>query len=236
MILKLLSSLWSNRKNFFICILLITTMILIIAVNRLYNMKSENDTVIKSLEITVNEQTAEKEKLNQTIQDLQTQISELELQNNTLQQKLSESETKLKNTISANNVSTNQSGVFKSYTDYNCLSKSSKQWQLQQQAYTDENGLRKIGDAYLVALGSYYGTEIGTKYSVILSNGNTFDIILCDCKNDKHTDSTNRYTVANGCIIEFYVDTKVLPAQVKTRGTISAIPFFSGGVISITKK
>ena len=49
-------------------------------------------------------------------------------------------------------------GAFKSYTDYRCLSRSSAQWKLQEQAYTDENGLRKIGDAYLVALGSYYGS------------------------------------------------------------------------------
>jgi hypothetical protein len=235
MVLNWLSSLWNNRKNLLICVLLIMSFGLAITVNRLCNIKIENDTFIEALEITVNEQTIEKEKLNSEIQDLQTQVSELELKNNTLKKELNDVKVKLKNakTIYTN---TTKIGVFKSYTDYNCLSKSSKQWQLQEKAYTDENGLRKIGDAYLVALGSYYGTEIGTEYTVTLSNGNTFDIMLCDCKKDEHTDSTNRYTLSNGCMIEFYVDNNVLPTEVKTLGTISAIPFFSGGVISIEKK
>jgi hypothetical protein len=234
MVLNWLSSLWNNRKNLLICVLLIMSFGLAITVNRLCNIKIENDTFIEALEITVNEQTIEKEKLNSKIQDLQTQVSELELKNNTLKKELNDVKVKLKNAKTTHTNTTK--GVFKSYTDYNCLSKSSKQWKLQEKAYTDENGLRKIGDAYLVALGSYYGTEIGTEYTVTLSNGNTFDIMLCDCKKDKHTDSTNRYTLSNGCMIEFYVDDNALPTKVKTLGTISAIPFFSGGVISIEKK
>lgn len=41
---------------------------------------------------------------------------------------------------------------FKSYTNYHCLSRSSAQWRLQEKAYTDNNGLRKIGNDYLVAM------------------------------------------------------------------------------------
>lgn len=126
-------------------------------------------------------------------------------------------------------------GAFKSYTDYRCLSRSSKQWSLQEQAYTDENGLRKIGDAYLVALGSYYGTTLGTKYEVTLSNGNKFNIILCDCKDDRHTDQTHKYTLANGCVLEFYVETEKMPSAVRRRGNISAIEFFNGSVVSIER-
>lgn len=126
-------------------------------------------------------------------------------------------------------------GLFKSYTDYKKLARNSRQWELQQQAYTDENGLRKIGDAYLVALGSYYGKELGTRYTVTLSNGNSFCIILCDFKNDIHTDSSNRECLVNCSVLEFYVDSSALPKQVKTMGTISAIPFFSGSVVSIEK-
>ena len=126
-------------------------------------------------------------------------------------------------------------GMFKSYTDYKCLSKSSPQWKLQEQAYTDENGLRKIGDAYLVALGSYYGVELGTEYVVTLSNGNSFNIILCDVKNDIHTDDLNRECLANGSVLEFYVESSALPQIVKLMGTISSIDFFNGSVVSITK-
>ena len=126
-------------------------------------------------------------------------------------------------------------GIFKSYTDYKCLSKSSPQWKLQEQAYTDENGLRKIGDAYLVALGSYYGVELGTEYVVTLSNGNSFNIILCDVKNDIHTDDLNRECLANGSVLEFYVESSALPQIVKLMGTIGSIDFFNGSVVSITK-
>jgi hypothetical protein len=126
-------------------------------------------------------------------------------------------------------------GSFKSYTDYRCLSRYSKQWKLQEMAYTDENGLRKIGDAYLVALGSYYGVELGSKYTVVLETGNTFEIILCDCKKDEHTSANNQMTLADGSILEFYVDTDVLPERVKTLGTIGSIDFFEGDIVNIVQ-
>lgn len=126
-------------------------------------------------------------------------------------------------------------GAFKSYTDYRCLSRSSAQWKLQEQAYTDKNGLRKIDDAYLVALGSYYGTKLGVRYTVTLSTGNQFDIILCDCKDDRHTNKTHQYTTASGCVLEFYVETEKMPKKVRQLGSISAIEEFKGNVVSIEK-
>ena len=126
-------------------------------------------------------------------------------------------------------------GAFKSYTDYRCLSRSSVQWKLQEQAYTDENGLRKIDDAYLVALGSYYGTKLGVRYTVTLSTGNQFDVILCDSKDNRHTNETHQYTVSNNCVIEFYVETEALPKKVRQSGSISAIEGFEGSIVSIEK-
>ena len=85
------------------------------------------------------------------------------------------------------------SGEFKTYMSYKMISDtSSKQYKLQQQAYTDENGF-SVGDAYCIALGSAYGTEIGTKYRIVLDTGIEFIGILADCKDDKHTDDSNRY-------------------------------------------
>ena len=126
-------------------------------------------------------------------------------------------------------------GRFKSYTDYRMLSRSSAQWKLQEQAYTDENGLRKIGDAYLVAMGSYYGTALGTKYQVTLSNGNSFTVMLCDCKADCHTNGNNQVCTTNGSVIEFYVDTDVMPSIIRQMGTVGALDKFSGGIVSIEK-
>ena len=126
-------------------------------------------------------------------------------------------------------------GTFKSYTDYRCLSRSSPQWALQEQAYTDENGLRKIGDAYLVAMGSYYGTTLGATYIVTLSNGNSFTVMLCDGKADRHTDANNQICLSNGSVIEFYVESDKMPSTIRQMGSVGALEQFSGSIVSIEK-
>lgn len=124
---------------------------------------------------------------------------------------------------------------FKSYTYYTSLSQHSPQGQLQKQAYTDENGLRKVDEYYCAALGTYYNGNIGDKFLVTLSTGVQFKMILCDVKSDAHTDSTHRYTRSNGCVIEFYVDRNKLNPKVKTSGNISSIPGFEGDITNIEK-
>ena len=126
-------------------------------------------------------------------------------------------------------------GSFKSYTDYRCLSRSSAQWKLQEQAYTDENGLRKIEDAYLVAMGSYYGTTLGTKYKVTLSSGNSFTVMLCDFKDNRHTDGNNQVCLSNGSVIEFYVESDKMPSIVRQMGSVGALEQFKGGIVSVEK-
>ena len=70
------------------------------------------------------------------------------------------------------------------------------------ETYTDSDGFLRSGDAYVVALGTYFGEEKGTKYLVTLENGKEFTIILGDTKSDEHTDPTHRFA-QNGDIIEF---------------------------------
>lgn len=129
-------------------------------------------------------------------------------------------------------------GKFKSYTNYKLLSKTSPQWkkiQCHSDAYTDDNGLRKVGDYYCVAMGSHYSNTLGDLFE-ITTEGGTFQIIICDFKSDKHTDSTHRYTTANKCITEFYVDTTCLNSKAKQMGDISyADEKFSGRIIRIVK-
>lgn len=141
--------------------------------------------------------------------------------------------TKKKNT--KKKVSKKGFGSFKSYTDYRCLSRSSAQWKLQKKAYTDSNGLRKIGDAYLVAMGSYYGTKLGTKYKVTLSSGKSFTVMLCDSKANRHTDSKNQVCTSNGSVIEFYVEADKMPSIVRKMGSVGALEQFSGSIVSIEK-
>lgn len=129
-------------------------------------------------------------------------------------------------------------GKFKSYTHYLLLSKSSSQWkkiQCNENAYTDNKGLRKVDEYYCVAMGSYYSRRLGDLFE-IKTDGGSFKVIICDFKADRHTDSNHQYTVSNGCVVEFYVDTNVLDSTAKRMGDISyADKKFSGKIVSINK-
>lgn len=129
-------------------------------------------------------------------------------------------------------------GEFKSWTPYTIYSRYSKQYKLQQIAYTDDNGLRKVGEYFCVALGSYYGREIGLVYEITLRhNGEykTFKAVLCDQKDDRDTDSTHRYTKSCKCMVEFAIDKKVAQKanRIVYHGTVSALEEFRGSVVKI---
>ena len=95
-------------------------------------------------------------------------------------------------------------GSFKTYMDYEKITnKSSRQWHLQQLAYTDSEGFRKFNDSYLVAVGTYYADMVG------------------DIKQDIHTDSNNQYVTTNGNIMEFIVDVDKLDELTKKLGNVS---------------
>ena len=128
---------------------------------------------------------------------------------------------------------------FKAYMDYRCITcQSSPQYKLQQFAWTDENGLRRYDDYYLVALGSYYSSTVGDCFKVTLDTGETFKCMVGDCKADCDTDILHMYHPMKGNkgnVIEFIVDTKNLPREVKQMGTVSAIDIFEGDIESIEK-
>lgn len=213
------SSLRGMIKNVLIVILILVVCFTFI------NLTSKNVKLTKennTLNATINSQVDTIKKLETKNSDMSNYVIQLEEENKKL-------ETQIKEVLGSKTLG----GLFKSYTDYKCLSRNSAQWKIQEKAYTDENGLRKVGDAYLVALGSYYGTTLGTQYIVTLSNGSTFKVMLCDCKQDIHTDAKNQVCVTNNSILEFYVDTSRLHKYVKASGTISTIDFFDGEVISI---
>lgn len=126
-------------------------------------------------------------------------------------------------------------GKFKTYMDYRAItSRSSPQYKLQQQAWSDDKGFRRVGDDYCIALGSFYGTQIGTRYKIVLDTGYEFTGILSDCKANKHTNSTHQYIPKNGNIVEFVVDTRKMEKLSKKMGDVS-YSGFSGGVVSIER-
>ena len=128
---------------------------------------------------------------------------------------------------------------FKSYMDYRCITNtSSAQYKLQQEAETDENGLRTVDGYYMIAVGTYYSETVGDKFKVTLDSGESFRAVVGDIKDNSDTDRLNMYrplTGGRGDMIEFIVDTKKLPKKVKTWGSVSALPEFSGNVKKIEK-
>ena len=113
-------------------------------------------------------------------------------------------------------------GSFKTYMDYEKITnKSSRQWHLQQLAYTDSEGFRKFNDSYLVAVGTYYADEVGKEFRVTLDSGIVFHAIVGDIKQDIHTDANNQYVTTNGNIVEFIVDVDKLDGLTKKLGNVS---------------
>lgn len=117
---------------------------------------------------------------------------------------------------------TEATGRFKTYMDYRTITdKNSKQWELQQQAWTEGRGFRKIGEHFLVTVGTFYAKEVGKELLITLEDGTELKAIVGDIKQDRHTDPTNRYVPINGNIVEFIVDTKKLDPEVIRRGDVS---------------
>lgn len=110
---------------------------------------------------------------------------------------------------------------FKSYMPYTAITnKESKQYALQQKAYTGNYGIRMVDDRYCVALGSYFEKEIGTRFDLVLENGTIIKCILGDIKSSKDTKEDN-ITSFNGCVSEFLVDPDYLPNRAKILGDMS---------------
>lgn len=110
---------------------------------------------------------------------------------------------------------------FKSFMPYKAITnKSSKQYKLQQKAYTGNYGIRMVEDRYCAVLGSYFKKEIGTRFDLVLENGAIIKCILGDIKSSKDTKEDN-ITSFNGCISEFIVDTSHLSNNVKALGDMS---------------
>lgn len=111
---------------------------------------------------------------------------------------------------------------FKAYEPYTSItSKTSRQWQLQQDAVTDINGFRLLDGRYLVALGTYFDAPCGTYVDIILENDVLIPCIVGDIKSDAHTDEETHTYSQCMCATEFIVDEKYCP--VRETGNISYV-------------
>lgn len=90
-------------------------------------------------------------------------------------------------------------------------------WQYAFRPYltVDELGFTRFEGAFGIALGTYYGSQIGTIYRITFENGEQIYGVLADVKSDLHTDPTRRYKPSvcgrpnSGNILEFVMDDRI---------------------------
>jgi len=128
---------------------------------------------------------------------------------------------------------------FKAYMDYRCITDtSSVQYALQQQAYTDERGFRRIGDDYCVALGTGITDGCGERFLITLDSGYSFSAVVSDIKADIHTDNTNCYAPRGenaGNVVEFIIDSSSADEYMLTCGSAGCFEDLSGNIVSIVQ-
>ena len=124
-------------------------------------------------EITVIEK--ENEELLKEIEEKDKEIAEKDKENEKLREELEEYEL-MEKEIPVGNVG--NVGIMKSYMDYRCIGRGSRQGGIVygEEAWTDEDGMRRWGEWYCVALGGYYG-DIGDKFWVETDKGNRFKVV-----------------------------------------------------------
>ena len=127
--------------------------------------------------------------------------------------------------------------LFKSYMDARHITnKNSQQYRLKSEYILDETGIYKVDDRFCCALGSYYTTQIGTYFDIVMKSGEIIPCILADCKADEHTDDLGQYTISNDSIVEFVVNTSTLISNISNRwgntGDVSTLGGIFDGEIS----
>lgn len=122
--------------------------------------------------------------------------------------------------------------------------KKSSQYALQQECETGlATGIRTYTDDegttyYCAALGSAYGRDLGDTWEVTLDNGESFNIIYADYKDDGKTEffghpCRNAYEQPCTNVIEFIVDWAAITDEVKERGSMSALDWCNGCIVEM---
>ena len=128
---------------------------------------------------------------------------------------------------------------FKAYMDYRTITDTeSVQYAMQQNAWTDDRGLRRTENDYLVAMGTgWLEAGCGERFIVTLESGSVFTVRVGDIKADQHTDETHRYrSCGSGAnVLEFIVDTPMLSAEAQQAGTVSVYAELAGNIAEIAR-
>lgn len=112
---------------------------------------------------------------------------------------------------------------FKSYMGaHKITDTSTAQYQLKSEYLDSACGIKLVdGDCYVIALGSYYTTTIGTRVDLVMHNGSIVRCVVGDIKANEHTDGTNRQHLYDNSVVEFIVNTDTLCSEAKSHGDAS---------------
>lgn len=176
-----------------------------------------------------------KENTIQTLKEennnLHAYISKIQEKNIELQKKLEE---KSKPTVTTTKKPNKKD--FKSFMPYTAITnKNSKQWKMQKSATTDENGIRCAEGRPMVAVGTGWGVNVGDVVLITCENGNSFEAVIGDIKDDSDTKSDNKTTASNNCRCEFIVDMDNLNSTIRLSGNVAALEQYNGYVVNVQK-
>lgn len=129
--------------------------------------------------------------------------------------------------------------VWEKYSPNSAQYKFFKKWGwIDSQGFVRCSAERDLGiedDYYMVALGSYYGTSLGTKYRITLDTGNVFYAILGEFKANIHTNATHQYSPKNNDVVEFVIDEITLNRTVMSAGSANVYMPLNGKVAKIER-
>lgn len=133
---------------------------------------------------------------------------------------------------------------FQPFMSWKCITKkNSGSYQIvnSSKAYIDENGFRRYAtddnqftiegeDDFIIALGNFYKKrgEVGGRYLVVTSTG-MYTAITGGEKSNWHTDNRNMFSIHGSHnqyagVIEWIVDPRALPEEIKQSGTVTTGP------------
>ena len=124
--------------------------------------------------------------------------------------------------------------------------KGSAQYKLLNSSQAKDEGLyRKVAGRYAVALGSFYGSRIGTAYTLTFRQADgrqkTISAVLGDQKADRHTDARHQYHTVDGSVVEFITangtsaNVSATQRQINADfGTLTGIYKSGGAQVSLT--
>lgn len=139
----------------------------------------------------------------------------------------------------------NINSSFKTWMDYRLCAWGSAQRNFSEKwGWVDSEGFVRCDgesdlgieqDYYLVALGSYYGRTIGTKYKFTTNTGRVFYGVLAEFKADCDTNYTHQYCPGNKDIVEFLIKDDALNYYVKREGSANVYMPLNGSIAKIEK-